>query len=132
LNARGSSDLGPSLSAVEKIAAAHPESDIRWTILSDFQLTDDDPDDIFRRLSAFPGTVHAVVLNSEPPLDLRGENIVITRINHADAPGSLATAIHRSLTATRPGRRSGSVKVDTRPSIEPLSPGSTIEQGTHS
>lgn len=121
----GTSDLSPSLSEAERLAAAHPDHDVRFTVLSDFELTDDDPSAVFERLSAFPGQVHAVVLNAEPPADLAGENITITRLQHGDPPGALAAAIHRSLTATRRGRRLSMIHADrTQPSIPPLSPAS--------
>jgi hypothetical protein len=122
-NGVGTSDLTPSLSQAEVLAATHPDHDVRLTILSDFELTDADPSDVFARLLAFPGEVHAVVLNAEPPTDLRGENITITRLRHGDTPGALAAAIHRSLTATRRGRRLSILHADrTQPSIPPLSP----------
>lgn len=121
----GTSDLAPSLAEAERLAAAHPDHDVRFTILSDFELTDDDPSAVFERLAAFPGQVHAVVLNAQPPADLAGENITITRLQHGDPPGALAAAIHRSLTATRRGRRLSMIHADrTQPSIPPLSPAS--------
>jgi hypothetical protein len=128
--ARGTSDLSPSLATAEEIATAYPDHDIRLTILSDFELTDTDPSDVFARLGAFPGEVHAVVLNAEPPVDLRGENITITRLKYSDPPGALAAAIHRSLTATRRGRRLSPKHADrTQPSIPPLSPDSAPVAG---
>jgi hypothetical protein len=131
--ARGTSDLSPSLAKAESIATAHPDHDVRLTILSDFELTDMDPSDVFARLAAFPGEVHAVVLNAEPPADLRGDNITITRLGYGDPPGALAAAIHRSLTATRRGRRLSPLHADrTQPSIPPLSPDSVPVAGAAS
>ena len=122
VGAHGTSDLDPSLTTAEDIAAAHPDHDIRLTILSDFELTDTDPSDVFARLAAFPGEVHAVILNAEPPVDLRGDNITITRLHYSDPPGALAAAIHRSLTATRRGRRLSPLHSGRpQPSIPPLS-----------
>lgn len=119
----GTSDLLPSLAEAERLAAGHPDHDVRFTILSDFQLADDDPADVLARLVAFPGEVHAVILNADAPPDLVGPNISITRLAHGDPPGALAAAIHRSLTATRRGRRVSLLHADrTRPSIAPLSP----------
>ena len=131
--ARGTSDLSPSLTKAEEIAAAHPGHDIRLTILSDFELTDTDPSDVFARLAAFPGEVHAVILNTEPPADLRGENITITRLEYSDPPGALAAAIHRSLTATRRGRRLSPLHAGrTQSSIPPLSPDSATAKAAAS
>lgn len=101
----GTSDLEPSLSAAERLAAAHPDHNVRFTVFSDFELTDVDPSGVISRLVAFPGRVHAVVLGGSPPLDLVADTITITPITPQDAPGTFAAAIHRSLTATRRGRR---------------------------
>jgi len=121
-DAWGTSDLVPSLSRAEDLAAAHPDHTVTVTICSDFELTDDDPAAVLKRLAAFPGQVHAVVLNANPPEELRGENITITRLVHGDPPGAMAAALHRSLTATRRGRRLSLIHADrTRPSIPPLS-----------
>lgn len=123
IDAAGSSNLAPSLTVAEELAKAHPDHDVRFTILSDFQITDLDPENVFKRLADFPGQVHAVLLNAPAPPDLAGENITITEIAHGDAPGALSAAIHRSLTATRRGRRLSVLHADrTRPSIPPLSP----------
>jgi hypothetical protein len=131
--ARGTSDLSQSLLTAEEIATAYPDHDIRLTILSDFELTDTEPSDVFARLAEFAGEVHAVVLNATPPVDLRGENITITRLRYSDPPGALAAAIHRSLTATRRGRRLSPLHADrTQPSIPPLSPDSTISKAAAS
>ncbi|MBM7472496.1 hypothetical protein [Subtercola frigoramans] len=105
------------------MAERYADHDVRLTIFSDFELFDDDLDDIFNRLKGFPGQVHAVVLSAEPPPDLRGENISITRISHDDPLGAVAAAVHRSLTATRRGRRLSPLhELRTQPSIPPLSP----------
>jgi len=104
VGAAGSSNLSPSLAQAEKLAAAYSDHDVRLTILSDFELTDSDPGAVFERLASFPGEVHAVVLNAQPPAELTADNITITRLEHEDPPGALAAAIHRSLTATRRGR----------------------------
>lgn len=130
LGAAGTSDLSPSLTTAEKLVAAHPDHDVRLTVLSDFALTDADPSDVFERLTGFLGHVHAVVLGAQPPGDLYGENVTITRLQHGDPPGALAAAIHRSLTATRRGRRLSLIHADrTQPSIPPLSPASTAGGG---
>ncbi|WP_375384004.1 vWA domain-containing protein [uncultured Microbacterium sp.] len=107
-NPRGSgiSDLRPSLLAMERLAAAHSDHDVRATIFSDFELTDDNVSELFSQLLAFPGLVHAVILGGQVPPDLiDAENVTITPLNPDDPPGAFAAAIHRSLTATRRGRR---------------------------
>lgn len=102
----GTSDLGPSLDAAEQLAHQHPDSDRRLTVFSDFELTDQNPTEVFSRLVSFPGHVHAVALGGNPPLDLHDEsNIGITPISAQDPPGSFAAALHRSLTATRRASR---------------------------
>lgn len=104
-DAAGSSALSPSLAQAEDLITIYPDHDVRLTIMSDFELTDTDPLAVFERLAAFPGKVHAVVLNAEPPAALVGDNITVTRIKYGDPPGALAAAIHQSLTDTRRGRR---------------------------
>ncbi|MCS5735056.1 hypothetical protein [Herbiconiux daphne] len=124
LGAYGTSELSPSLFTAERLAARYADHVRRLTIFSDFALTDADPSAIFNRLAQFPGQVHAVVLRAAPPFDLAADNISITRISHDDPPGALAAALHRSLTATRRGRRlSPQHESRTYPSIPPLSPG---------
>lgn len=97
----GSSDLEPSLTEAEKMAAANSDHDVRLTIFSDFALTDHDPAAVFRRLKVFPGKVHAVVLGNPPPVMLIETNVMITTIGQTDSPGALARAMYRSLVATR-------------------------------
>lgn len=102
----GTSNLHPSLTEAERLAAAHPDHDVRLTVFSDFELTDVDPQGVLSRLAAFPGKVHAVVLGEQsPPLLLDVDNITITPLSERDAHGSFAAAILRSLTATRRAAR---------------------------
>lgn len=104
--AAGTSDLLPSLEAAEALAFEHPEHDVRLTVFSDFEPTDADPAIALSCLLAFPGRVHAVVLGGRPPLDLvDAESVTVTPLQVSDPPGSFAAAVHRSLTATRRGRR---------------------------
>jgi len=119
--ANGSSEMGDSLAKAERLASRYPDHDVRLTILSDFQLMDDAS--IFDRLRSFPGQVHAVVLEADPPLELYGDNITLTKVLARDPVGAVAAALHRSLTATRPGRRLSAVHAArTQPSTPPLSP----------
>lgn len=105
-NGVGSSNLLPSLDEMERLAAAHPDHDIIATIVSDFELTDDDPAEVFSRLRAFPGHIHAVVLGGSTPPDLMDTGtITVTPLSAGDPPGAFAAALHRSLTATRRAAR---------------------------
>lgn len=98
----GISDLLPSLAEMERLAEAHPEHDLIGVIVSDFELSDVDPSEVFTRLRAFPGRIHAVVLGGNVAPDLIGaDNITVTPLNVGDPPGAFAAALHRSLTATR-------------------------------
>lgn len=107
----GTSDLGPSLTAAEKMAGAHSDHEVRLTVFSDFEITDEDQSHVFERLRAFPGWVHAVVLNTDPPGELDADNITVTRIASGDPAGSVAAAIHRSLTTSRRGARNSLLRV---------------------
>jgi hypothetical protein len=120
-DARGSSDLGPLMSKATRIAKQFPEHDLFLTLFTDFEITDADPGQVFDQIAQFPGIVHAISLNRRAPLDLRAPNIIITEVMFGDPSGSVAAALHASLTATRPGRRDGSVLINTRPSVPPLS-----------
>jgi hypothetical protein len=97
----GTSDLLPSLIELERLAAAHPDHDVRATIFSDFELTDTRPEEVFARLGSFPGQIHAVVLGGFVPPDLIQDNITVTPLSQTDAPGTFAAALLRSMTATR-------------------------------
>jgi hypothetical protein len=114
----GSSDLSPSLTAAEALAAAHPGHDVRLTVFSDFELTDTRPEVVYERLRNFPGHVHAVVLNGEPPEELEAENITVTQIASGDPAGSVAAALHRSLTATRRGARTSLLRPSQKPGVQ--------------
>ncbi len=102
----GTSDLLPSLVELERLAKAHPDHDVRTTIFSDFELTDTDPSAVLSRVVRVPGRVHAVVLGGVVPPDLvDAPNVTVTPLSPEDPPGAFAAAIHRSLTASRRGRR---------------------------
>lgn len=102
----GSSALMPALNEMERLAAAHPDHDIIATIVSDFELTDDDPAEVFSRLHTFPGHIHGVVLGGATPPDLMDTaSITVTPLSAGDPTGAFAAALHRSLTATRRAAR---------------------------
>lgn len=104
--AAGTSDLEPSLVEAEKLATASPDHDVRLIVLSDFALTDQDPQTTLQRLASFPGKVHAVVLGNAPPPLLTATDVTITAIHYTDPPGALARAIYGSLVTARRGARS--------------------------
>lgn len=107
-NARGMgiSDLNPSLTEAERLAAAHPDHDVRMTHFTDYELSDVDPAAVLSRVATFPGHVHAVVLGGVTPPDLEAAgNVAVTPLSPGDPPGAFAAAIHRSLTATRRASR---------------------------
>ncbi len=103
---RGTSDLLPSLTEMERLAAANPDHDVVGMIVSDFELSDTDLAEVFSRLHAFPGDIHAVVLGGNVPPDLlSASNVTVTTLSPGDPPGAFAAALHRSLTATRRAAR---------------------------
>ena len=102
LDARGSSVLGPSLRAARLLAATRPEHLATLVVLSDFELFDADPTETLRRLSEFPGDVHAVVLGGGGPTDADfGDNTLVTRISSNDEPGAVAHSVLESLAKHR-------------------------------
>lgn len=102
----GTSELSPSLTSLELLAAKHPDHEVRATIFSDFELTDRDPSQVMSRLLTFPGQVHAVILGGQVPPDLiDAPNVTVTPLRPSDPSGTFAAAIQRSLTATRRGAR---------------------------
>lgn len=126
-DAPGTSDLSPALQIATSLAEMHPDHTVTLTILSDWYLTDDDPSGVFSRLAAFPGLVHAVSMNSVPPLELECLiNVAVTRVASADPPGKLAAAIAHSLTTGRPGRRPAHLRRQRRPRMSrPATPNFT-------
>lgn len=102
----GISDLGPSQAEAERLAAAHPDHDLRLTQFTDYELSDVDPAAVRSRVTSFPGHVHAVVLGGVTPPDLEAaDNVTVTPLSPGDPPGAFAAAIHRSLTSTRRASR---------------------------
>lgn len=115
----GSSELGPALMLVEHYVATTAAKKT-LTVVTDFELLDDNRSAIYERLRAFPGQVFAVVLGRSAPANLVGDNISVIEIGAGGPPGTLATAIWNSLTTGRPGRSRGSVELDVRqPTVSP-------------
>jgi len=97
----GSSELGPSLADAERIAEAYPTHHVVLCVLSDFELFDSDVDAVLKRLCDFPGTVHAIVLQSEPPPLLLRSGVQVTRIHWGSERGDAARAALGAFTAAR-------------------------------
>lgn len=100
----GSSALTPSMMAMNRAAEKHPDADYVAIIFSDFELFDLNPRQPFEEIAAFPGLVHAVVMNASPPAELLAlPNVLITQVSSLDPPGRLAAALAHSLTRHRAG-----------------------------
>lgn len=101
LDARGSSSLGPSLTACEQIARDNPTAEVWFVPISDFALTDADLPDIYERLANFPGHVLAVVLGHPAPTELVGPRLSVCEVTTQSPPGTVALALYAALTAGR-------------------------------
>lgn len=104
-DAAGASALGPSLGKAESLAAANPDHQPVLIILTDWQLFDDDIEELMHRLGTFPGLVYAVALRIDPPPGMLDSTINVVTITAASPPGSLARAVFDGLTAHRFGRK---------------------------
>lgn len=112
-NPWGASNLVPAMQATNRLAQSAEDADLRCTIFSDFELTDLNPDQPYEELTRFPGQVHAVVLNAEPPVRLEElPNVTVTRIASDSPTGLTAAALLHSLAATR--RRSNAHRSQAR------------------
>lgn len=103
-DAAGTSLLGPSLAKAESLAAQHPGHQLVLTILTDWELFDDNLPDVLSRLASFPGAVYAVVLRNPVPVGLLDPTIQTVTISHDSPPGGLARAAFDGLTLYRRGR----------------------------
>jgi len=103
-DATGASLLGGSLAKAENLAAQHPDHHVVLTILTDWELFDDDVSDLFSRLARFPGAVYAVGLRTPPPAELLDPAIQTVTITKDSPRGSLARAVFDGLTLYRQGR----------------------------
>ena len=98
----GCSSLSASLTAAERLAAAHPTHESVLVVCTDFELFD--PPGTLDRLAAFPGQVHGVALRSAPPPELVADpRVTVTHVTYDSPPGTLARAVFCALTADRPG-----------------------------
>ncbi len=100
----GASTLAPAMMAMNRTAEKHPTADHVAVIFSDFELFDLNRRQLYEEIAAFPGIVHAVVMNATPPAELLAlSNVLITQVSSLDPPGRLAAALAHSLTRYRPG-----------------------------
>ncbi|TDD62042.1 VWA domain-containing protein [Kribbella antibiotica] len=104
-DAAGASYLGASLNAATALAKHYRNHEATLVVLSDFELFDDNVDQVLDDLADFPGDVHAIVLGGTQLDGLLDERVQITKAAHTDAPGTVARAIFTSLVAHRPGSR---------------------------
>lgn len=103
-DAAGASLLGGSLAKAESLAAQYPDHRIVLTILTDWELFDDNVPELFSRLASFPGTVYAAGLRTPPPVGLLDPAIQSVTITKDSPRGSLARAAFDGLTLYRQGR----------------------------
>jgi len=100
----GASTLAPAMTAMNTAAELYPDADRMAVVFSDFELLDPGPSRPYDTMAAFPGIVHAVVMNAIPPPELCAlDNVVVTHVTSADPPGRLAAALAHTLTRTRHG-----------------------------
>lgn len=97
----GTSELGPALEDAERLALAHPGHELALCVLSDFELMDGDVDAVLEKLCNYPGSVHAVVLRSEPPPVLEQHGVKVTRVRWDSEPGEVARAVLAALSSVR-------------------------------
>lgn len=102
---RGISELGRSLDVAYDVVARYPDHDAILVVYSDFELFDHNLADVLERFAAFPGTVHAVVLRSQPPqILLDDDRVQVTHVGYDATPGAVARAVFDGLTVHRPRR----------------------------
>ncbi len=100
----GSSALTPAMMAMNRAAEKEPDADHVAVIFSDFELLDLNLCQPYAEIAAFPGLVHAVVMNATPPAALLAlPNVLISQVSSLDPPGRLAAALAHSLGRFRPG-----------------------------
>ncbi len=99
-----SSNLGPALDAAYRVAAHHPAHQAILLAATDFELFDPDVDAVLNRLVQFPGAVHALVLNADPPPILaRYPNVTTSRVDPYSSIGTTARNVFATITANRRG-----------------------------
>lgn len=93
----GSSRLRPALREAEWLVHRHPHHRPALVVFSDFALMDWFPSLVLDRLSDFPGQVHAIVLDAEPPPRLGYAPVAVSRITHDSPAGEVARVVVAAL-----------------------------------
>lgn len=101
----GTSNLLPGLRAARQLADDHPNHEVVLSVLSDFALTDQNPDVVTAELKSFPGTLIACLLGGSGAV-VDGADQTIG-INYGEPAGALAQAVLTGLTMHRLGPSSG-------------------------
>ncbi|MGO4858952.1 hypothetical protein [Arthrobacter sp. 2MCAF14] len=104
-DAAGSSKLEPSLAKAEKLAASYPDHDVVLTVMTDWELFDENPSAVYARLAKFPGKVFAAVLRTGPQPWMLDPRITVVAITAQSEPGTLAKTMFEALTMHRPDRK---------------------------
>ncbi|MGY0386397.1 vWA domain-containing protein [Nocardioides sp. WG-D5] len=100
LGGAGTSNLRPAVHRVGEVLRQYPEHDAVVAVLSDFQITDSNPDGVLDELAHLPATVYACVLGAPSDVSVPGADVSIA-IPHGQPPGALAKAILHGLTRHR-------------------------------
>jgi hypothetical protein len=98
----GGSQLRPALREAEWLTHHHPTHRPALVVFSDFELIDWFPGLVLERLCDFPGQVHAIVLDAEPPPRLCNRPVAVSRITDGSPPGTVARTIVTALADTHP------------------------------
>ena len=97
-----SSNLGPALATAYGIAKRHPRHAATLIAATDFELFDNDVNQVMKKLVTFPGRVHAMVLNTTPLPFLTGSaNVTVSEVDARSTIGSVAQSVFVTLTAGR-------------------------------
>jgi hypothetical protein len=100
-----SSLLGPALDVAERLVATHPDHHCGLVVMSDFLLFDADVGGVLARLGEVAGRSFAVVLGTDPPVQLAADDrISVAHIRWDSEPGKVARAVATALAAPRGNR----------------------------
>ena len=113
-----SSNLGPALDAAYGVANSYAGSHVVVLVVAtDFELFDVDKAGVLQRLVDFPGDVHALVLNTEPPAVLTDHPATtVTKVDPRSAIGEVTKCVFATITRHRVG---------AKPAQQPTSPYAT-------
>jgi hypothetical protein len=93
----GWSRLRPALRDAEWLAQRYSQHRTALVVFSDFKLFDWFPSLVLDRLCDFPGRVHAIVLDAEPPARLGYGPVAVSRITAGSPPGTVARTVVAAL-----------------------------------